>query len=99
MARLYAYKCIQAEERKLQEQFENLPINGRKTTRQTIKRIKELKLDASYRPAQKCNVMVSWHKMSIQGQRVVLGEASIILPDCTIVGFEKLKEIELNYKG
>lgn len=48
---------------------------------------------------QKCNVMVSWHKMSIQGQRVVLGEASIILPDCTIVGFEKLKEIELNYKG
>ena len=73
MARLYAYKCIQAEERKLQEQFENLPINGRKTTRQTIKRI--------------------------QGQRVVLGEASIILPDCTIVGFEKLKEIELNYKG
>ena len=45
------------------------------------------------------NVMVSWHKMSIQGQRVVLGEASIILPDCTIVGFEKLKEIELNYKG
>ena len=37
--------------------------------------------------------------MSIQGQRVVLGEASIILPDCTIVGFEKLKEIELNYKG
>ena len=94
MARLYAYKCIQAEERKLQEQFENLPINGRKTTRQTIKRIKELKLDASYRLAQKCNVMVS-----IQGQRVVLGEASIILPDCTIVGFEKLKEIELNYKG
>ena len=82
MARLYAYKCIQAEERKLQEQFENLPINGRKTTRQTIKRIKELKLDASYRLAQKCNVMVSWHKMSIQGQRVVLGEASIILPDC-----------------
>ena len=81
MARLYAYKCIQAEERKLQEQFE------------------ELKLDASYRLAQKCNVMVSWHKMSIQGQRVVLGEASIILPDCTIVGFEKLKEIELNYKG
>lgn len=67
--------------------------------RQTIKRIKELKLDASYRLAQKCNVMVSWHKMSIQGQRVVLGEASIILPDCTIVGFEKLKEIELNYKG
>lgn len=62
MARLYAYKCIQAEERKLQEQFENLPINGRKTTRQTIKRIKELKLDASYRLAQKCNVMVSWHK-------------------------------------
>lgn len=60
---------------------------------------KELKLDASYRLAQKCNVMVSWHKMSIQGQRVVLGEASIILPDCTIVGFEKLKEIELNYKG
>ena len=54
MARLYAYKCIQAEERKLQEQFENLPINGRKTTRQTIKRIKELKLDASYRLAQKC---------------------------------------------
>ena len=51
MARLYAYKCIQAEERKLQEQFENLPINGRKTTRQTIKRIKELKLDASYRLA------------------------------------------------
>ena len=47
MARLYAYKCIQAEERKFQEQFENLPINGRKTTRQTIKRIKELKLDAS----------------------------------------------------
>ena len=93
MARLYAYKCIQAEERKLQEQFENLPINGRKTTRQTIKRIKELKLDASYRLAQKCNVMVSWHKMSIQG------ETSIILPDCTIVGFEKLKEIELNYKG
>lgn len=92
MVRLYAYKCIQAEERKLQEQFENLPINGRKTTRQTIKRIKELKLDASYRLAQKCNVMVSWHKMSIQGQRVVLGEASIILPDCTIVGFEKLKE-------
>ena len=52
MARLYAYKCIQAEERKLQEQFGNLPINGRKTTRQTIKRIKELKLDASYRLAQ-----------------------------------------------
>lgn len=98
MARLYAYKCIQAEERKLQEQFENLPINGRKTTRQTIKRIKELKLDASYRLAQKCNVMVSWHKMSIQGQRVVLGEASII-SGRTIVGFEKLKEIELNYKG
>lgn len=70
-----------------------------KDHRQTIKRIKELKLDASYRLAQKCNVMVSWHKMSIQGQRVVLGEASIILPDCTIVGFEKLKEIELNYKG
>ena len=99
MARLYAYKCIQAEERKLQEQVENLPINGRKTTRQTIKRIKELKLDASHRLAQKRNVMVSWHKMSIQGQRVVLGEASIILLDCTIVGFEKLKEIELNYKG
>lgn len=30
MARLYAYKCIQAEERKLQEQFENLPNKRQK---------------------------------------------------------------------
>lgn len=42
--------------------------------------------------------MVSYPHMSIQGTQVVLGEPTIMLPDCSIVNFEQLREIELNHR-
>lgn len=95
---LYAHKQIKAEEEKIQELFINLPIKGKRTSTQTIKQVREIVFDMSYRIAQRCNIIVSYPRMSIQGTEVVLGEPSIILPDCQIVNFEQLREIELNYK-
>lgn len=95
---LYAHKQIQAEEKRTQEYFRNLPIKGKNTSHQTIKQVRNIVSDMSFRIARSCNIMVSYPHMSIQGTQVVLGEPTIMLPDCSIVNFEQLREIELNHR-
>lgn len=41
-----------------------------------------------------CNVLVNYPKLSIQGGKVVLGEPTIMLPNCKLVNLEQLKKIE-----
>lgn len=92
---MYVYERIYKEANAMQREFEKIPVNGRRTTEADQKRIRRIILDSSYQVAQECSVIVSYPRMHIEGQKVVLGEPLIMLPDCRLISIEELRKIEL----
>lgn len=91
---LYVYERIYREETEMQAEFRKIPVNGKRTSVADQKRIRRVISDSSYRVAQECSVIVSYPRMRIEGQKVVLGDPLIMLPDCRLISIEKLKRIE-----
>lgn len=95
---MYVYERIYKEANAMQREFAKIPINGRRTSEADQKRIRKIILDSSYQVAQECQVLVSYPRMRIEGREVVLGEPTIMLPDCRLVTIEQLQDIELGRK-
>lgn len=76
------------------QQCGNLPIKGKQTSKGTIKCVERMKSDMVFLIARKCNVLVTFPQMHIEGSEVVLGKPHIWLPNCRIVEFETLVAIE-----
>lgn len=91
---MYVYERIYKEENAMQREFEKIPVRGRRTSGEDLKRIRKIVSDSSYQIAQECSIILSYPWMHIEGQKVVLGEPMIMLPDCRLVNMEKLKDIE-----
>lgn len=91
---LYVYERIYKEEDAMQKEFQKLAIQGKRTPAADQKRIRKIILDSTYQVAQECSVIVSYPRMHIEGQKVVLGEPLIMLPDCRLISIEELKRIE-----
>lgn len=92
---LYVYERIYKEANAMQREFAKIPVNGRQTYRADQKRIRKIISNSTYQVAQECSVIVSYPRMHIEGREVVLGEPSIMLPDCRLVTIEELRDIEL----
>lgn len=92
---MYVYEMIYKEASVMNKEFAKLQINGRQTSGAAQKRIRKILSDSAYQVAQKCSVLVSYPRMRIEGREVVLGEPTIMLPDCRLVSMEELKKIEL----
>lgn len=91
---IYVYERIYKEQNAMEAEFRKLNINGRQTSVADQKRIQRIVIDSSYRIAQECKVLVSYPRRRIEGKRVVLGEPTIMLPDCRLITIEELKRIE-----
>lgn len=91
---MYVYERIYKDQKTMERRFEKIPVNGKRTSRADIKRIRQIISDSSYAILQECKVIVSYPGMHIEGQKVVLGEPSIMLPDCRLITIEELKQIE-----
>lgn len=87
-------KTILQENKKFMQQCKCLPIKGKQTTSKTIKQVEKMKSDMTFILARKCNVLVTFPQMHIEGGKVVLGKPHIWLPNCRIVDFETLIAIE-----
>ncbi len=92
---MYVYERIFKEQNAMDREFGKIPVNGRQTSQEDLKLIRNIILDSSYQVAQECHVIVSYPRMRIEGRRVVLGEPTIMLPDCRLVTIEKLQDIEM----
>ncbi len=92
--KLYVYEVIARESAKLVKRINHMPLNGRKTSPAIVKRVNEEVSDMSFDIVRTCNVLVNYPKLSIQGGKVVLGEPTIMLPNCKLVNLEQLKKIE-----
>ena len=92
---LYVYERIYKEANAMQREFAKIPVNGRQTSRADQKRIRKIISNSTYQVAQECSVIVSYPRMHIEGRGVVLGEPSIMLPDCRFISMDELKKIEL----
>ena len=66
---IMTYEVIRQEEARLQGRFEAYPVNGRKTSAETIKKIRKEIGNMTFRIARKCNVSVNYPKWSIQGKK------------------------------
>lgn len=91
---MYVYERILKEQNAMDREFGKLAINGRQTSQADQRRIRKIMSDSAYQVAQECSVIVSYPKMCIEGRRVNLGKAHIMLPDCRIVSIEELRDIE-----
>lgn len=96
---LYVYERIYKGENEMQAEFRKIPVNGKRTSVADQKRIRKVISDNAYRIAQECKVLVGYPRMRIEGTKVNLGAASIMLPDCRLIGIEELKKIELGGKN
>lgn len=92
--KLYVYEVIERESAKLVKRLNHMPLNGRNTPSAIVKRVKEEVSDMSFDIARTCNVLVNYPKLRIQGREVILGEPTIMLPNCKLVNLEQLKKIE-----
>lgn len=93
---MYIYQKIQLEEKNFLNACEGLPIRGKRTSPDTVKWVKNTLSKICCRLSRYHNVLLTYPLMSIQGCKVVLGPAYIMLPNCRIVNIDQLKEIELN---
>lgn len=91
---IYVYERIYKEQNAMQREFQKMAIQGKRTSAADQKRIRRVISDSSYRVAQECSVIVSYPRMRIEGQKVVLGDPLIMLPDCKLISIEELKRIE-----
>lgn len=89
------YERIYKGENEMQAEFRKIPVNGKRTSVADQKRIRKVISDNVYRIAKECKVLVSYPRMRIEGTKVNLGAASIMLPDCRLIDIEELKKIEL----
>ena len=92
--KLLVYQVIAREAESLTARLNHMPLKGRKTSPEIVKRVKDEVDDMSFDIARACNVLVNYPRLSIQGDKVSLGEPSILLPNCRYVSLEQLKEIE-----
>lgn len=88
------YERIYKGENEMQAEFRKIPVNGKRTSVADQKRIRKVISDNAYRIAQECSVLVGYPRTRIEGTKVNLGAASIMLPDCKLIGIEELKKIE-----
>lgn len=91
---LYVYERIYKGENEMQAEFRKIPVNGKRTSVADQKRIRKVISDNGYRIAKECKVLVGYPSMRIEGTKVNLGAASIMLPDCRLIDIEELKKIE-----
>ena len=91
---IYVYERIYKGENEMQAEFRKIPVNGKRTSVADQKRIRKVISDNAYRIAQECKVLVGYPRTRIEGTKVNLGAASIMLPDCKLIGIEELKKIE-----
>jgi hypothetical protein len=91
---LYVHERIFKEQNAMQREFRKIPVNGKRTSRQDIRRVRKIISDSAYQVAQECQVIVSYPRMRIEGTEVVLGDPSILLPDCRLITIEQLRRIE-----
>lgn len=91
---IYVYERIYKGENEMQAEFRKIPVNGKRTSVADQKRIRKVISDNGYRIAQECKVLVGYPRMRIEGTKVNLGAASIMLPDCRLIDIEELKKIE-----
>ena len=89
------HRRIQQEEKRLQMIYDGMPIKGRETRPDTQKRVLQEMQQMTFLLARECNVLVNYPKLSIQVTKVVLGEPTIMLPNCRFVSFGELKELEI----
>lgn len=92
--KVYVHEYINRESEKLVKRLNHMPLKGRQTSPAIIKRVKDEVGDLSFDIARTCNVAVSFPKLKIRGGEVVLGEPTIMLPNCKLVGMDELKRIE-----
>lgn len=92
---MYVYERVLKEQNAMDRVLGKISVNGRKTSQADQKRIRKIISDSSYQVAQECQILVSYPRMRIEGRRVVLGEPTIMLPNCRIITMEELKKIEL----
>ncbi len=92
---MYVYERIYKEANAMQREFAKIPVNGRQTSKADQKHIRKIVSDSCYLVAQECQVIVSYPRMRIEGRQVVLGEATIMLPDCRLITIEQPQDIEL----
>ncbi|MDO5146116.1 MAG: hypothetical protein Q4D60_03860 [Eubacteriales bacterium] len=90
------HRRIQQEEKRLQSVYDGMPIKGKGTREDTQKRVLREMQEMTFLLARECNILVNYPKLSIQGNKVVLGPPTILLPDCRYVTFEQLKELEIS---
>ena len=88
------WQRIIQESRRMEAQFKKLDVNGRATSHETMRKIKQVVNDSSYKVAQECSVIVNYPKMHIEGRKVVLEQPLIMLPDCRLVSINDLIDIE-----
>lgn len=91
---MYVYERIFKEQNAMDREFGKLNVNGRQTTKADQRRIRKIISDSAYQVAQECEVLVSYPKMRIEGRRVNLGDAHILLPDGRLVNMDELIKIE-----
>ena len=89
------HRRIQQEEKRLQMIYNGMPIKGRETRLDTQKRVVQEMQRMTFQLARECNVLVNYPKLSIQGTKVVLGEPTIMLPNCRFVSCGEVKEFEI----
>lgn len=92
---MYMHERIYKEQNTMDREFGKIPVNGRQTSQADQKRIRKIISDSSYKIAQECSVLVSYPRMRIEGKRVVLGEPTIMLPNCRLVTIKELQDIEM----
>ncbi len=92
---MYVYEKIFKERNAMDREFGKIPVNGRQTSQVNQKRIRKIISDSCYLVAKECQVIVSYPRMRIEGRRVVLGEPTIMLPDCRLITIEQLQDIEI----
>jgi hypothetical protein len=91
---LYVHERIFKEQNAMKREFRKIPVNGKRTSRKDIRRVRKIISDSAYQVAQECQVIVSYPRMRIEGTEVVLGDPSILLPDCRLITIEQLRQIE-----
>ena len=91
---LYVYERIYKGRNAMEERFRQIPICGKRTLPSDLRRIRKVISNETYKIARECSVAVGYPKMRIEGNKVILGEESILLPNLKYVTMAQLKRIE-----
>ena len=78
----------------MEAQLQKVKLEGRRTKPSEVRKVTQIISNETYRIAKECSVIVGYPKRRIVGNRVELGEESIILPNLRIVSMAQLRQIE-----